>query len=173
MSNFKDRFETLIENQKELKRVFSESAMALFKETTKEFFELNPGVKAVIWRQYTPYFNDGDTCEFGVSCVTFTNAEGEDLDDIQWGQYEGENESIWATENIQYDLEPIFKGSFDPEEQAKLQSKMTGVDVASANLLDSMIQSSEFSDMLKDMFGDHVSVIATRNGFAVESCDHD
>ncbi|CAB4124807.1 hypothetical protein UFOVP58_33 [uncultured Caudovirales phage] len=173
MSNFKNRFDTLIENQKELKRVFSESATALFKESTKEFFELNPGVKAVIWNQYTPYFNYGDACEFGVSCVTFTNAEGDDLCDISWGEYQGENESVWATENIEYDLAPLYKGSFDPEEQAKLQSKMTGVDAASATLLDSMIQSSEFSDVLKDMFGDHVTVVATRNGFAVESYDHD
>lgn len=171
MSNFKDRFETLIENQKELKRVFSESATALFKETTKEFFELNPGVKAVLWRQYTPYFNDGDTCEFGVSCVTFTNAEGDDLHDISWGEYDGENESIWATENLKYTLTPPT--GYGTDYYADIRDKITGVDVESANLLDTMIQSSEFSDVLKDIFGDHVTVVATRDGFDVSDCDHD
>ena len=37
------------------------------KEFVKEFFDATGGtVKALRWRQYTPYFNDGDACEFHV-----------------------------------------------------------------------------------------------------------
>ena len=32
----------------------------------KELFAARPEVLAVTWKQYTPYFNDGDTCEFSV-----------------------------------------------------------------------------------------------------------
>lgn len=32
----------------------------------KNIFKKHPVVKKFGWPQYTPYFNDGDTCEFGV-----------------------------------------------------------------------------------------------------------
>src|SRR5690348_1020347 len=31
------------------------------------------GVKAIAWSQYTPYFNDGEACEFGVGDIAFTS----------------------------------------------------------------------------------------------------
>jgi hypothetical protein len=37
-----------------------------FPELFKEFFEKHPWVESFKWRQYTPYFNDGDECTFGV-----------------------------------------------------------------------------------------------------------
>lgn len=42
-----------------------------------EFFEQNPLAHSIEWTQYTPYFNDGDACEFTLSevYVTFGNAE--------------------------------------------------------------------------------------------------
>jgi hypothetical protein len=36
-----------------------------------------------------------------------------------------------------------------------------------------MIGSSEMEDIMLEMFGDHVKVVATRNGFDVEDYDHD
>lgn len=31
------------------------------------------GIKAIAWTQYTPYFNDGEPCEFGVGDWSFTS----------------------------------------------------------------------------------------------------
>jgi hypothetical protein len=54
--SLKARFETQVKEQgKEL----------LHKHFT-EYFEANPEVEAVKWAQYTPYFNDGEPCEFTV-----------------------------------------------------------------------------------------------------------
>jgi hypothetical protein len=39
---------------------------AALKEGLKSFFEANPNIEAVRWTQYTPHFNDGDACVFGV-----------------------------------------------------------------------------------------------------------
>lgn len=36
------------------------------KEAFKEVFEKHPSIYSVSWRQYTPYFNDGDPCYFRV-----------------------------------------------------------------------------------------------------------
>lgn len=38
----------------------------LIEQAFKDFFATNPEVSAIYWQQYTPYFNDGDICEFGV-----------------------------------------------------------------------------------------------------------
>jgi hypothetical protein len=36
-----------------------------FEAAARKLFEENPDIKSFSWRQYTPYFNDGDTCYFG------------------------------------------------------------------------------------------------------------
>lgn len=38
-----------------------------FPELLKSAFEKHPSVETVTWRQYTPYFNDGDECIFSAS----------------------------------------------------------------------------------------------------------
>ena len=101
MSNLKTKFEQLLEDQAELQRKFQEQAQGMFKEITKEFFDKNPGITGVVWTQYTPYFNDGDTCEFSVGEPTFTNAPVDELsENVRWGEYEGETEGVWACDNV-------------------------------------------------------------------------
>lgn len=68
--------------------VFDEAAQRLEKELTarlesvrsfstkfiqevKAVFEGVPSIGMIKWEQYTPYFNDGDTCEFRVDEPTF------------------------------------------------------------------------------------------------------
>lgn len=48
-----------------------------------------------------------------------------------------------------------------------------GVDAASCDAFSRMINSSEMKDIFLAMFGDHVKVTATREGFDVEDYDHD
>lgn len=36
-----------------------------FPKLLAPLFEKHPVVKFINWRQYTPFFNDGDVCEFG------------------------------------------------------------------------------------------------------------
>lgn len=83
MSKLQERFDQLLNEQRELQKKFQESAQTLFKETTKEFFDKNPGITGVVWTQYTPYFNDGDTCEFSVHEATFTNAPVDELENVR------------------------------------------------------------------------------------------
>ena len=149
------RFNSLIAEQQALRSKFQADAQAMFKESLKIFFDMNPGVTALLWTQYTPYFNDGDTCIFSVNDVHFTNAEGDELDNVSvWGEYEGEDENVWV------------------ESYAKYLASKEGVDVTSCDFISDMIQSSEMEDIMKEMFGDHVSVIVTRSGIDVEEYEH-
>jgi len=49
----------------------------------KPLFEEYPEVNEISWQQYTPYFNDGDSCEFGVrNDDIYINGEDEwDMDE--------------------------------------------------------------------------------------------
>lgn len=155
MATLQAKFDELIEKQRALQKEFQTTAQALFKETTKEFFEQNPLVNAIVWTQYTPYFNDGDTCEFSVGCATFTNAT--DPENISWGEYEGDDENVWT-----HGADCYSDGEILAE-----------VNIDLCDSFDRMLQSREMEDVMKAMFGDHVQVIATRDGFEVEEYSHD
>lgn len=123
-------------------KAMREKAASLAKaHISKEFkaaFEKFPKLEAVKWTQYTPYFNDGDTCEFGVNDheCKFVGSDG-----FAWvPTYEGATgapDEISAARAIA----EIFKGMYDED--------------------------------LKAVFGDHVKVIANRDGFDVEGYEHD
>jgi len=39
---------------------------SMIQEGLREVFDTYPEVQSISWAQYTPYFNDGDECKFGV-----------------------------------------------------------------------------------------------------------
>ena len=157
MSDLQTAFDKLLDEQRELQKKFQATAQALFKETTKEFFDKNANITAIVWTQYTPYFNDGDTCEFSVNEPTFTNAP--DPESVRWGEYDGDEETA-------ADGSEIFAWESWGE-------PLEGLNVEMCQAFGRMIQSSEMEDVMKAMFGDHVKVVATREGFDVDDYDHD
>jgi hypothetical protein len=128
-----------------------------FKKHFVQFWEQNPLVTAVIWIQWTPYFNDGDPCTFSVSDPLFTNATPEQLENYdaheEW--FEGvdeENEDVWG-EYVAY-----------PSGREKLSA--LGLNIDSLGQLDTLISSRYLFKMLEEMFGDNMVVTATREGFS-------
>lgn len=124
---------------------------AALKEAFKEIFEKYPQIKSIIWTQYTPYFNDGDSCVFGVNdfdvYIEGTNPTDQDEDD--------EEDDYDYGESIYY-----LKKSKDPvkKEIAKAVEEL---------------EKSLPSDVLESVFGDHCKVIATPKGFDVREFEHD
>lgn len=51
------------------------------KNAFKEFFNDNPNIEALVWTQFTPYFNDGDACVFHVQ--DFFPASKEELQQLK------------------------------------------------------------------------------------------
>ena len=167
MSKLQEQFDALIEKQRALQKEFQASAQELFKETTKEFFDIVPQVKSIHWTQYTPYFNDGEECTFGVNDPYFSNAVGEDLEDItRWGEYDGEKDDIWSEESwalLEYTNNQALRDKLS----------LTQEQAAAIKRFSKMIQSDDMEPVMRAMFDDHVRVVATRNGFNVEEHDHD
>lgn len=168
MSKMQEEFDKLLEEREELNKRFQAKAQELFKETTKEFFDKNPGITAIIWTQYTPFFNDGESCVFSVGEPYFTNANEEQMDDVtSYGEYEGEDEGVWSESDW------IFTSDSDYCRERREGMDFTQIDGRSISKFSSMIQSSEMEDVMEAMFGDHVRVVATRDGFDVQDHDHD
>jgi hypothetical protein len=58
------------EDLRKMKKAYEEARDAGAKDALRDhfkgLFELHPDVAAIRWRQYTPYFNDGEPCTFNV-----------------------------------------------------------------------------------------------------------
>jgi hypothetical protein len=132
------------------------------KEVFRVFWDSNPNIKLITWTQYTPYFNDGDTCEFDVCDVTFSNCDNPDeYDNIRWGEYNGDDSTIWATE---FPGDP--KAFSDFPEKVVVNNRMV-VD------LRNFLYSKQLRNVLLSLFGDHSQIFATREGFHRVKYDHE
>src|SRR5690349_7857045 len=67
MPTFEEKYAELKKKRDEMEKEFQSLAGELFKEKASGLFEKYPTLKSFGWAQYTPYFNDGDECIFGVN----------------------------------------------------------------------------------------------------------
>lgn len=173
----------------EMRKAHMKELQGDFNEIIKLFFEECPKVQAVVWSQYTPYFNDGDECIFRVNEPSFVT-KNFDVDDLQNPyEYEDDDEygalkvpsyvATWDDE-IARDTKELNKPNasdwvkgYYPKAIAKLEQMKVdfpGYDVkikAFARLLE------ENEDMLKEVYGDHVAVYLTPGEVIIEEYSHD
>jgi hypothetical protein len=131
---------------------------AAVKENFGAFFSRHPEVSSVVWTQYTPYFNDGDTCEFGVHepelKLTREFVDGnpdaiksllryQTVDDLVESKYHYGDASAHKLPSIEPDFAELLRPIFG------------------------------LSELMEQVFGDHVKVVVTREGFQVDEYQHD
>lgn len=133
----------------------------------------DPTIVEFGWRQYTPYFNDGDTCEFGVHglwvlTVDDVDAVGdEDFDsydlDVDYhrslGKVKGHSE---YDENGRY-REYIIDGYEGPDEDRYNRCQE----------LSGALESGAYDNVLLEHFGDHAMITVRKDGIEVEFYSHD
>lgn len=160
-----------------------------FNQIIKLFFDECPKVQAVVWSQYTPYFNDGDECVFSVNepCFITKNFDASDLEN----PYEYEDSDEYGTLSVPSyfgDWQAMIERSrsdmskpnasdwakeYYPKHIAELeqmQRDFAGYDVkikAFAKLLE------ENEDVLREVYGDHVAVYLTPDEVIVDEYQHD
>lgn len=157
MSNFK-------QSVAEIERVMEEArakAAEILKQEFLNLFNVNPTLKVVVWHQYTPYFNDGDECTFSVGDVYASNYEavnhyGEWDEDLA---YDPEtDETMNEPEDLQID------GGWGRHKNDTFEGFQE---------LREFMQSSLGEEVLKEIFGDHTQIRATREGFQVDEYEHE
>ena|ERR1700761_976928 len=91
------------------KAELAEKGKDAVKVAFKEFFDAHPEVLALRWKQYTPYFNDGEPCEFSVgswSIKTHTTEGSED----EYGEegFAGEYDRAIVSEAMRKEVQELF-----------------------------------------------------------------
>jgi hypothetical protein len=156
--------EALKEKQKEIAKLKAEAqqmASDAFDSFCKEIFEKHPKVESFGWSQYTPYFNDGDTCTFSAN-VDYISINGEYVDDSKWV-----NETTvvdWGTWNR--DLR-IYEGRVEVPNLDYDSELSKGAD-----------EITEFlrnfdNDFYITRFGDHAEITVSKDGVDVDEYEHD
>lgn len=147
-----------IENRKRIEKELAENGKKLLHGHLQDFMDKHPRIASLRWTQYTPFFNDGDPCVFGVHGLTF-KAEGaadeeetEDAEETEYGDgYLCEYDSV-AKKEYKAELEAVVK-------------------------LEEQLGSQELEPVCQDAFGDHVRVTVVRkNGKVIvetEDYEHD
>ena len=108
------------------------------------------GVYGVRWQQHTPYFNDGEACEFGTYFLgVFLTPEGLETNEDE--EYDEEDD-----ENL------VRPYSIKDKKLKKLVEN-----------LENAIERGHHYTFLNAKFGDPSRVTATKEGFSVEEFSHD
>lgn len=141
IAEFDVKRKTLVE---ELRHEFPKLGQPLFDKSKK--------IESIGWTQYTPYFNDGDSCEFGVNFDLYIN--GSD-------QYDIEDEDNFFKEHLGYGDSRRVNPNYDPNEAKILEDFQL--------LLQEIPE-----DFYEDLFGDHAQVTMHKDGrIEVEEYDHE
>lgn len=195
VAKLKAQTEEFNRQRKELVEGLRVNFQALFSDT----FENYPEISHFRWEQYTPYFNDGDSCEFSRHEINAFTAED---DGKYWEDSEGlipDGDKIAAWKHyLENGTLPADFYSHLTEEAAQRQGKTRDeyllgnswiipasvkeltletigreaeVAMAASNMIKALNDIPE--DIFEDLFGDHVRVIVTRAGVEVEDYDHD
>lgn len=125
-----------------------------------------PGVEAVRWEQYTPYFNDGEACVFNVYSPTVKLTNAKALDDY-------DEETEFFTEYDLFSYEDVrSRTNFN-----KVYSEIDGIDTEivykALEVFGAVLESGKHDVILNKKFGDPAQVTATKNEFSVEYYEHD
>lgn len=152
------------EKQAEIKRLqkeLQEKSAKIFLSSFKKLFEETPKLKSFAWTQYTPYFNDGDTCYFSAH-TDYLIINGEHEDDAIWSQ---EKKVIsWGTYNRE---KRVYEGRIEQDNPDYDKELTEAVDKVKKFL-------SLFDDnFYQTQFGDHVMITVTESGIDTEDYEHD
>ncbi|CAM5619064.1 hypothetical protein [Streptomyces aurantiogriseus] len=138
----------------------------------KPIEELQPILQAVLddptivefgWRQYTPYFNDGEPCTFSAhgTWVRTTDDKDADEDELEmWGHRSlGKIPGSRNADTGQWEY-----GAYEGPDEARYHR---------CKALEKAIEGGHFEHVLLDSFGDHANITVRRDGIEVEFYDHD
>jgi hypothetical protein len=151
----------LIKKINEQLEAFKAKRIDLVKQLQAEFpsllaplFAESKRIESIGWRQYTPYFNDGDECVFGV--------HNDDLTINGTDDYDGdENEIAFIKEKTWDGKKWVVNTELDTHEFKILKQ------------IQKVLRSIP-DDFYKDLFGDHVKVTIYKDGrIETDEYEHD
>lgn len=170
-----------------------EAAKAMMKDgTTAIFEEYGDLIHSFGWRQYTPYFNDGDPCEFSMHELSIIAKQDlrealidADLDPDDPDLDEYQVREIYAENDWEYGGSPSFnayRGKVSKTFTEYSNNYRSGKEVENPDYDDRYAEARQAceavynaldDDTARELFGDHVTVVITEGGVEVEEYEHD
>lgn len=174
------------EAKQQIMQYATEHGQNIVRQVFQPLFDL--GVKKATWNQYTPYFNDGEPCEFSVYDLYVTKDEDAPEDEHP------EDENSWMSPyNLTYAFteykDPDLLGwqHYTPVRLAQMRAnhekrrqeildqgwtpESAEAFFAAFKIADDFIHSND--DIMQMIFGDHVSVTVTPEEIISDNYDHD
>jgi hypothetical protein len=145
----------------QVKALAQSSVKPALKEAFADLQKIIPSLTGVQWEQFTPHFNDGDTCEFSVYEAKFQFNDGKDP---------VTGEEVAADYDNGYNDVGDYPSAYDkvtgltPEGLSKTQC--LALEGFNKNL-------TALEDLLKAAFDDHAQVTLTAKSIEVEEYEHD
>lgn len=159
------------------KKRFKDEGKAALADAFGEFFAKHPEATAILWTQYTPYFNDGDVCTFSVhewelrvDPEYMPEAARSDYRDAvsdgkprnrEAGYRYGEGNAVDVLRRAIHGDRWFMTDAPLPEPYCHLVADFRE------------LEDSCPKDLLESVLGDHVQVRATKSGFQVDDYRHD
>lgn len=147
MSNLVELMAAVSAKREEL----TSQVQAVLKEGLQQFMREQSEIKALVWVQYTPYFNDGEECTFAMHDIYYTVDPAVNLENIPRGAFYGDDDNWY------------------PQYRKKTPLSKETADGFAA--LSKALHAAQ--DDLKLALGDHVQVIVTAEGIDVQEFEHD
>lgn len=148
----------IVNLKKEYEEKVKSVGSSLIVDLYRPLFNENPGIDSIRWEQYTPYFNDGDTCVFGVGELRYKLTTPSDKEHDEYGDGYAEAYNIgqkWDTTNrkfIKVEVTPELKAV---KEMAEIHSNVP-------------------DDIMLSLFGDHAQITIFNDGkLEVEEYEHE
>jgi len=147
-----DNLKAVTKKAADAKKALQKELQASFNDAAQAFFNKAPEGTTITWCQYTPYFNDGDPCVFGVGGieVRFKPLEGEDKEmaEEEYGEDEG-----------------FCHGEIDQTKELPKEVR------ADAKALTGFISSQE--ELMLALYDDHNIIRLSKDGATVSDYEHD
>jgi hypothetical protein len=152
------------EEMKVLKDSLTKKIQENFHGMVKELFINYPELKSISWRQYTPYFNDGEPCEFSSNHDRYPTINGNDEDYGENDEEEGVIDIVTNSRETYRNSSTGWKDVPNPKYNPYYAEIVSTVKKF-LGLFD--------DDDMYDLFGDHTKVTITIDGCKTEEYDHD
>lgn len=149
-----ERVQSLLDLRDNYNHCLTEEGNLLIRDLLARFFTENPLVKEIRWRQYTPYFNDGDLCVFTVHSPVAIISE---KDNEKYHLVEKDDFTVVDSNGN------ITVEGYTYSGRSRLEENLCG-------LSDTL---RDLGFVLEKVYGDDAEIIVTKDGITVEEFEHD
>ncbi len=162
--NYQEKLKSLRQKNSELSKLKSEIlniSSDIFEDFYKYIFDKYPTLESFGWTQYTPYFNDGETCVFYAN-TDYISVNDEYVDDAKWSSEV--NVLNWGNWNREL---KVYEGRVEQP-----NPNYDPVLTAASNEITNFLGNFD-NDFYLSKFGDHAEITVTKNGVDISDYDHD